>query len=895
MRKISEKHWPCFICLALTAVTLAVFWQVRTFDFINYDDDKYVSKNEHISTGLNWNNTIWVFTNQHVGNWHPLTGLSHILDCQLFDLKPGLHHLVNLLFHIANTLLLFIVLRQMTAAIWQSAFVAALFAIHPLHIESVAWISERKDVLSTCFWLLTMTAYFSYIKKPNAARYILALVLFALGLMSKPMLVTLPFVLLLLDYWPLNRMELKNGGQIFRLAREKIPFFILSVGSSIVTFNVQKSSGAVQQIELLPMMVRVTNAVVSYGKYLLKMIWPVRLAIFYPHPANRLPSWQILTAAVLLLVITVFVIRLSKKYRYLFVGWFWYVGTLVPVIGLVQVGAQAMADRYSYIPLIGLFIIVAWGANDLLIGWKYRKVVLGVLSITVVFILSIGTYLQTSHWRNSRTLFEHAVKVTNNNYVAYDYLGFVFVEQNKFDESVNLFRRAIQANPAYASAYNNLGFTYSNLGRYEEAIEAYKHAVKINPDLPDAYVNLGITYSELGRYEDTIEACEQVIKINPDYSKAYNSLGIAYDKLGRDQAAIEAYKKAITIEPNFAEAYNNLGRIYGKLGRIQEEIEAYKQAVKINPGFSKMHYNLGIAYDKLGHNQDAIEAYKKAISIEPNFSEAYYNLGLAYSKLGQNEEAIEAYRQAVKIDPDVPQLHYNLGDALTRQGQLEEAVFHFYKALTKDITDSEVYNKLGVVLGRQGKFDEAVTQLNEALRLKPDFVDAYYNLGYVFLCQNKPDQAVMQLAKAVQLDPNSDKSQYYLATALSGKGSIDEAITHYEAALEIRPDWIEPMNSLAWLLAIHKDAVFYNPQKAVQLARRACELTSYKNAGILDTLAVAYAAAGNFPEAVAAAEKALNIAREEGNNQLAEQIQKRLDLFKIGQPYIEPVQKQTTK
>jgi tetratricopeptide (TPR) repeat protein len=887
MRKIPEKHWPYFIYLALTAVTLVVFWQVRAFDFVNYDDDKYVSKNEHISTGLTWENIIWVFTTAHVGNWHPLTGLSHILDCQFFDLRPGLHHLINLLFHIANTLLLFTILRKMTGTIWPSTFVAVLFAIHPLHIESVAWISERKDVLSTFFWFLTMAAYFNYTRKPNAVRYILALVLFAMGLMAKPMLVTLPFVLLLLDYWPLNRMELKNIGQIFHSVREKIPFFILSVVSSIVTFDVQKSSGAVRQIELLPMMVRINNAVVSYGKYLLKVIWPARLAIFYPHPASMLPRWQILTAAVLLLFITVFVIRFAKKYKYVFVGWFWYLGTLVPVIGLIQVGSQAMADRYTYIPLTGLFIIIAWGTNDLLISWKYRKVALIPSSIVVVLVLSVCTWRQTNYWRNSRTLFEHAVKVTDKNYVAYDYLGFTFIEQNKFAESVNLFQRAIQANPGYASAYNNLGFTYSNLGRYAEAVEAYKQALKINPDLTDACVNLGITCSELGRYENAIEAYHRAIKINPRYSKTYNSLGIAYDNLGRNQDAIEAYKKAISIEPNFAEAYNNLGRIYGKLGRVQEEIEAYKQAIKINPGFSKMHYNLGIAYDKLGRDQDAIAACKKAISIEPDFVEAYNNLGRIYSKLGRDEQAVEAYRQAEKIDPNVPQLHCNLGDALTRQDQFAEAAAEFRKAITKDTSDSDIYNKLGVVLGRQGKFDEAVAQFSEALRLKPDFADTHYNLGYVFLCQNKFDQAVTQLERASRLDPNSDKAQYYLAVALSSKGSVDEAVTHYEAALKLRPDWIEPMNSLAWLCSVCNDTVFYNPQKAVQLAQHACELTGNRNAAILDTLAVAYAAAGNFQEAVAAAEKAFDIARTEKNNKLAEQIQKRLDLYIKKQPYME--------
>ena len=593
MDKQSEKHWAYFVYLALVMTTFAVFWQVHTFDFINYDDDKYVSENKHISTGLNWNNTIWVFTNQHVGNWHPLTGLFHILDCQLFDLKPGLHHLVNLLFHIANTILLFIVLRQMTAAIWQSAFVAALFAIHPLHVESVAWISERKDVLSTCFWLLTMTAYFSYIKKPNAARYILALVLFALGLMSKPMLVTLPFVLLLLDHWPLNRMESKNSGQIFHLVREKIPFFILSVGSSIVTFNVQKSSGAVQQIELLPMMVRVTNAVVSYGKYLLKMIWPTRLAIFYPHPGVEVPKWQILTSVVLLLIITVFVIRLSKKYRYLFVGWFWYVGTLVPVIGLVQVGAQAMADRYAYVPLIGLFIIIAWGANDLLMKWRYRKIILGILAFAVLIVLTICTKSQVRYWQNSLALWEHALQVTENEPSAHYHLAAALAQKGRFEEAAEHCRVALELRKTpNAEILSNMGSIYNNLGRYTEAIEAFVQAIKVDPNHADAYVGLGNTFGKLGRHKEAEQAAKQAIKIEPDLAEAYSILGAAYFSQNDWTDAIEAFRQAIRIQPDYAQAYYSLSLALLQSGDKNSAVKEYEILKTLDPQKANLLLNL---------------------------------------------------------------------------------------------------------------------------------------------------------------------------------------------------------------------------------------------------------------------------------------------------------------
>ena len=394
MREIPEKYRICFIYLALTVTVLAVFWQVRRFEFISYDDNKYVTDNEHILSGLSGNNIKWLFT-KDIGRWHPLAGITHMLDCELFGLHAGRHHLVNLLFHIANTLLLFIVLRQMTGAVWKSAFVGALFAIHPLHVESVAWISQRKDVLSTLFLILTIAAYFRYVKN-RSARLVCScpMLLFALGLMAKPMLITLPFVLLLLDYWPLNRFQRKiaESKVLLRLIWEKAPFFALSIISTVLTFFIQKSIGAVRTFELIPMTIRLANAVVSYTKYIEKMIWPKHLAVFYPYPENVIPTWMTIVLALLLLAITIWIILIADRYRYLFVGWFWYIGTLAPVIGLIQVGSHAMADRYTYLSLTGLFIIIAWGADDLLQNWRYRKITLGFASVLIIFIFSICAY-----------------------------------------------------------------------------------------------------------------------------------------------------------------------------------------------------------------------------------------------------------------------------------------------------------------------------------------------------------------------------------------------------------------------------------------------------------------------------------------------------------------------
>jgi protein O-mannosyl-transferase len=410
------KYSSFWICLALTLAIAAVYCQVGSYDFVNYDDGEYVYTNLNIQRGFTYEAFKWAFTTNYAANWHPLTWFSHILDWQLYGPNAGGHHITNLIFHIANALLLFIVLRQMTSALWPSAFAAALFALHPLHVESVAWVSERKDVLSTFFWILTMWAWLQYIKHPGKARYILTLLMFSLGLLSKPMLVTLPFVLLLLDYWPLERFgKLK----FYRLILEKIPFVFLTIISSVVTFLVQKNWGAISRLTDLTFIVRLGNAFVSYVRYIEKMFWPAGLVYFYPHPGRSISILYPIISAGLLLAVTILVIRYAARHRYLSTGWFWYIGTLVPVVGIIQVGDQAMADRYSYMTLTGLFIVIAWGVSEMLVNWRYRKFILTASSLIILLILAICSNIQSRYWKDSLTLYGHALKVSNNNYKAH--------------------------------------------------------------------------------------------------------------------------------------------------------------------------------------------------------------------------------------------------------------------------------------------------------------------------------------------------------------------------------------------------------------------------------------------------------------------------------------------
>jgi len=574
----------------------------------------------------------------------------------------------------------------MTNSLWQSAFVAAAFALHPMHVESVAWISERKDVLSTLFWMLTMHAYLRYVKTPGKINYLLVILLFALGLMAKPMLVTLPFVLLLLDYWPLKRFELVKADRpkFFSLALEKTPLIALTVASSVVTFLVQRAGGAVSDIDVVPLYMRICNAVVSYGTYIWKMFFPARLALFYPHQGSDLALWRVIITAILLITITVWAARIAKARPYVIVGWLWYLGTLVPVIGIVQVGGQSMADRYTYIPYIGLFIVIGWLLRDITAKWKQQKIILAFLAIIVFISLSICSLLQIRHWKNSTAIFSRSIDVTDDNYVAYCCLADVPRQAGKFDESIALNLKALELSPGYGYAHIGLGRAYNELGRLDKAIEHFNEALKKFPD----------------------------------------------------------------------------------------------------------HLNI------------------------------HTDLGVAYGKQDQLDKAVKHLTRAVKIDPEFPAARIGLGYALIRQR----------------------------------KFDLAIPHLQKAIEIKPDSTLAHFHLAEIFAERNKTTEQLEYLRTIIRIDPDSVKA----------------------------------LNSMAWMFATHHDARIRNSSEALTLAKKACELTSYKRPDLIDTLAAAYAANGDFDQAVTMQEKTLRLARETQYEILVKELQERLNLYKSGKPYIEP-------
>jgi Flp pilus assembly protein TadD len=599
-----EKQIP-LIYLLLTAATLVAFWQVNHCDFIDYDDPSYVVRNIHVQNGFTVESIRWAFTTGHAANWHPLTWMSHMLDVQLFGLEPHGHHLTNLLFHIANVLLLFFVFHRMTKALWQSFFVAALFAVHPIHVESVAWVAERKDVLSTFFWMLTLVAYSYYAQSLRPRTYLAVFLFFALGLMSKPMVVTLPFVLLLIDYWPLRRFQQYKPAQaigpevgspvsvkkrkgksarrkasgskpapepirhpnelvqegvgaqgstgpgnfrslIIPLLREKIPFFALAALSCVITVIAQQKAGSVASIEGFPPGVRIANAIVSYVAYIGKMLWPDNLAVFYPYP-RFLPLWQVMGAFVGLTAISFMVVRNARRFPYLALGWLWFAGTLVPVIGIVQVGNQAMADRYSYIPLIGLFVMAAWGIPEFLSKLRRRKEVLTAFSATTLACFIVVTWTQVGYWRNSIALFDHALKVTGDTDLILQNRGSVFSKLGNYKLAIEDYNKAIEINPRYLEAYTNRGATYVKLGNFEQAILDFGKAAELNPQDADTYYNRGVAYNRLGNYEQAILDYDRAIEINPNFANAYYNRGVSHEKLGDHRRAHEDLETAARL------------------------------------------------------------------------------------------------------------------------------------------------------------------------------------------------------------------------------------------------------------------------------------------------------------------------------------------------------------
>ena len=657
------------ICLFLAIATTAVFWPVMSFDFVNYDDPDYVTSNFHVLGGLTWRGAVWAFHSSFADNWHPVTWLSHMLDVEMFGTSASGAHFVNLLLHTANVLLLFLVLRQVSGALWQSAFVAALFALHPLHIESVAWVSERKDVLSSFFGLLALRSYVLHTKQSPpglvfapSRSYWAALVFFALALMSKPMLVSLPFLMLLLDFWPLRRFA---SSAALTLVREKIPFLIFSAFSCLISLAAQNRGGATHSLTSFPLSVRIETAFVTLVKYLEMSFWPTNLCCLYLHPGHW-PLGPVLLCGLLIIGFSLIAVCFWRRWPFVFVGWFWFLGMLVPVIGLVQVGWQFMADRYTYLPLVGVFLILVWGVDEIVRRWRVAAVPFYFLGIVVLIACALITSAQLRYWQNSETLFRRAIAVNGNNDIA----------------------------------FNNLGYYLFQCGRLNEALENYRHALQINPAFKKCRDNL-------------------------------ETLGDYFCKNGECSLAVECFDTALLSNTNYFEAHYGLANALLKCGRTDEAIEHYQRAAQLKPDVGATYNNLGLALVIKGQTGEAIANFRKALQLKPDFAEALCNLGGAFLVQKQYDDAIVAYEAALRVEPNRPETLSSLAQAFCRLGRWNEAELQYKKVLSLSPEDPKSHLELGTALARLGKPTEAAAEFREALRLKNDFPEAARALNEV--------------------------------------------------------------------------------------------------------------------------------------------------------------------
>jgi len=606
---ITSKEQILIVCILLAAVTLAVYWQVRHFDFV-FDDVAYVTENNHLRSGITAESVRWAFSTKYFGLWNPLIWLSLMLDYQLYGLHPGAYHMTNLILHILTTLLLFSLFHRMTGALWKSAFVAAFFALHPLHVESVAWIAERKDVLSAFFWMLTLYLYAYYAENPSAKKYLLVLLAFVCALMSKPMVVTLPVVMILLDYWPLKRFESnKNNPWLWQL-KEKWPLFVLSAVFSMITVFAQYKPHAMH----FSFHSRLTNSLCSFAIYLEKTFWPHDLAVFYPFDAH-IALLQVSGATVLLITISLIVVLLYKRCPFLFTGWFWFVITLLPVIGIIQVGKHALADRYHYLPSIGIAVMIAWGLSVLMTNDYRSKRILSVAGVAFMVIMTLLTWKQCGYWKDNPALFTHALKVTKNNYIAHDYVALSLFAEGKYEKAKDHFDKALIINPDYVETYNNRGMLYAETGHYEKALVDFNRAIRMKSDYADAYYNRGLTYNRLGHHQQAFDDYSRAILLNPEHIKAYNNRGIFFFRLGDYQSAIQDFGQAITLKTDYAEAYFNRGITYAKIGKGHRALEDFSNAIRIEENFTHAYGNRAAVHFKQGNHKLGCADARKACAL----------------------------------------------------------------------------------------------------------------------------------------------------------------------------------------------------------------------------------------------------------------------------------------
>jgi len=741
------------VYIALITLTLAVFWPVHSFEFVAFDDVDYIVENAQVQAGLTGTGIRWAFTAFHSSNYHPLTWLAHMVDCALFGLNAGGHHLSNLLMHILASCLLLRVLHLATRQLWPSLLVATLFAIHPLHVESVAWVSERKDTLSTVLWMLTLWLYVRYARKPGTLRYLAVAGCLLLGLLAKQMLVTVPCVLLLMDIWPLKRVSLSQGRSALpefrRLAIEKLPLLGLAIVFCALVVIAQGE--AVASTDVIPLSHRFTNAIVAYVGYLWHTIAPIGLIYYYPHPLASLSMLKIIGAAGLLIAVSYGAVRCGVRKPYLVVGWLWYVGTLVPVIGIVQVGAQAMADRYTYVPLIGVFIALAWGLRDCVESRPKLRGAVGAISAVAVAVLALLAHRQVGTWRNTNTLAAHALQYSPTNHMVHEMLGRHLFLRGEGEKAIGHLVESIKHAPDWAKSRAALGAAYLKDNRLEEALPHLERAVALNQNLPEAQYNLGLALKRSGRLEAAESALARAVELEPAHAEATLELAGLTAASGNQAEASRLYDRALALKPGWVNVYVNQGQAFAKAGKLSEAMPLFAKALELQPDLIPARQNLARALRESGKLERALNEYRIILKQAPDHAVALRGIASCLTDLGRPDEALDHLAQA-EISIAVPIYRAIVAESL--QAKAYAAALPALRQLTvADSANPRVHREYAFCLTQMGDLPGASEAFRAALALAPD-ANTYTNLGNIWARQKEWAKAVDCFERALKIDPS---------------------------------------------------------------------------------------------------------------------------------------------
>ncbi len=746
------------IAVALAVVTLILYWPAHGFDFIQLDDMEYVHSNAPVRAGLTLDSIKWAFTTLLGSFWMPVLWLSFMFDSTFYGPDAGGYHVTNVLLHAASTVVMFELLRRATGRRWPSAFVAALFAVHPLHVESVAWIIERKDTLSTLFLLLTLWAYGAYAAQPTGQRYALTLLLFVLGMMAKPMLMTMPILLLAIDLWPLNRFE---GMPPRRLLLEKVPFLVLAVPPAFIAMASGHHLDDGPTIGLGVLAGRAAMACEAYVLYLVKMVWPSGLAVLYPQ--YDVPVWRSSLAALLLVAITAAALGLARRRPYVTAGWLWFVVSLLPVSGLVRTGEYAMADRFTYVSLLGIFVIVAWGASEL-IATRRQQTIAAVLGGAALLALTVVARIQLGYWQNGVTLFERTLAVTSDdNFVIQYVLGLAYAQAGRGDDAITRFNAALRLKPGYANAHASLAQLLAERGDTDEAKAHYEMALSVAPDEGFALVNLGNMMMGEKRYAEAMTQYSSALRANPDNAEAHTGYGRALAEQGRIAEAITHYTTALRLRPENPEAHNNLANALVGQGQDAEAQRHYEAAVRLRPAYEQAQSNFGIFLAERGRFAEAAEHFAAAVKLNPGDANTQSNLGNALAAQGKFEDAVGPFTESVRLDPNSASNQNNLANVFATLGRVDDSLSHYQAALQIEPGYAEAHFNMAMVLAEHDRAAEAIGHYGEAIRLKPDYAAAHAQLGLLLRAQGKLDEATKHFQEALRLDPNDPVARRELA------------------------------------------------------------------------------------------------------------------------------------